>query len=112
MALTGEITKADLEMAVFLSQGEVDRYRIMLEHDIRTFQLMDEELASAETVRLPKSGFIMPEEFEMRTSWVFVGPSAEMTCDVPNTSSDVITHVDDVQGATSETGHVYRAPVM
>ena len=95
-AWVGEITKGDLEMAVFLSQGEVDRYRIMLEHDIRAFELMDEQLASAETVRLPWSGII----------------GAEMTVIVPNTSSDVITHVDDVQGDTGETGNVYRAPVM
>lgn len=94
--MLGEITKADLEMAVFLSQCEVDRYRIILEHDIRAFELMDEQLASAETVRLPWSGII----------------GAEMTVYVPSVADDVIRSDGAVQGDTGETGHVYRAPVM
>lgn len=97
--MLGEITKADLEMAVFLSQGEVDRYRIMLEHDIRAFELMDEQLASAETVRLPWSGTL--------TSRGVYSPA-----DALNFADDVITHVDGAEARTDETGHVYRAPVM
>lgn len=95
----GEITKADLEMAVFLSQGEVDRYRILLEHDIRAFELMDPEIAGADTVRLPWSGTID-------------GAGAETSCASLTNADDVITHVDGVGARTDETGTLYRAPVM
>lgn len=95
-AWVGEITKADLEMAVFLSQGEVDRYRILLEHDIRAFELMDPEIAGADTVRLPWSGTI----------------DADTSCASLMNADDVITHIDGEQARTDETRHVYRAPVM
>lgn len=95
----GEITKADLEMAVFLSAGEVDRYRIMLEHDIRAFELMDPEIADADTVRLPWCGTID-------------GAGAETSCASLNDNALVIPHVGGEQGRTDETRHVYRAPVM
>ena len=92
------LTKADLEMAVFLSRGEVDRYRLILEHDMRAFELMnpDPELCGADTVQLPWSGLI----------------GAEMIVGVPNVSNDVIRSDDAVQERTSETGTLYRAPVM
>lgn len=90
------LTKADLEMAVFLSQGEVDRYRIILDHDIRAAELMDPDIATCETVQMPWSGLI----------------GAEMTVNVPNAFVDMIPHVDDAQDVTGETGTLYRAPVV
>jgi hypothetical protein len=90
------LTKADLEMAVFLAQGEVDRYRIILEHDIRAAELMDPQVAVADTVHLPWSGLI----------------GAEMTVRVPNDVDDVIRSDGVVQDAVDEPGTLYRAPVV
>lgn len=111
----GEITKADLEMAVFLSQGEVDRYNLILQHDIRAFELMDEQLASVETVRLPMSGLILGERDEVSAlsdgiAEFFI--RSHSPADASTRDDDVITHVDGEQARTDETRHVYRAPVM
>lgn len=104
------ITKSDLETAVFLSQGEVDRYNLILQHDIRTAQLMDEQLASAQTIVMPWSGTFVdparewPGTTEMKRTH-FAG--AALTND-----DDVIRHEDDVRGDTGETGTLYDTPVM
>lgn len=114
-AWVGEITKADLEMAVFLSQGEVDRYRILLEHDIRAFELMDPEIAGADTVRLPMTGLVFGQRDEVSAlsdgiAEFFI--RAHSPADASTRDDDVITHVDGEQARTDETRHVYRAPVM
>jgi hypothetical protein len=104
----GEITKEDLKTAVFLSQGEVDRYRIMLEHDIRAYELMNPELAEAPTVQLPWRGmfdFGDGREFRTYPSWMFTGPVSDA-----DDAGDVITHVDGIGRDTDETGHVYERP--
>jgi hypothetical protein len=101
-----EITKEDLKTAVFLSQGEVDRYRIMLEHDIRTAQLLDPEIAGAETVKLPMRGLLTgPHLPAMPTSRGVYSPA-----DALSFVDDVITHVDGDGHDTDETGHVYERP--
>jgi hypothetical protein len=101
-----EITKADLEMAVFLSRGEVDRYRIMLEHDIRAYELMNPEIAKADTIKLPMRGLLTgPHLPAMPTSRGVYSPA-----DALSFVDDVITHVDGDGRDTGETGHVYERP--
>lgn len=101
------LTKADLQTAVFLSRGEVDRYRIMLEHDIRTAELLDPERAACETVRMPISGLV-----SSGADYVYEPRHAYLTADASVSADDVIRSEDVVQDAVDETGDVYRAPVM
>ena len=104
------LTKADLETAVFLSRGEVDRYRIMLEHDIRTAELLDPEVAEAETVQMPWKGMI--DVGQGAREYVYEPRHAYLTADVPECRDDVIRSEDISEDVTDETGGVYRAPVM
>lgn len=121
------LTKADLEMAVFLSRGEVDRYRIMLEHDIRAYELMNPESAEADTVILARSGLVdedgsarpdlkhlakgykFPDELEVRAKWQFF---SQLPADDSGECDDVITHDDVSEARTDQTGTLYRAPVV
>jgi hypothetical protein len=103
-----EITKEDLRTAVFLSQGEVDRYRILLEHDIRAYELMNPELAEAETVQLPWRGmfdFGDGREFVVYPTWVFTSPVSDA-----ERAGDVITHHDGVGHVTDETSVPHERP--
>lgn len=117
-----KITKQDLAMAVTISAGEVARYISILEHDEYMFNLMDDSVAVAPTVRLPLSGilgydFSSGMKFKFYPSWEYFPDRSEpvnLSASVRalERCDDVITHPGDVQGRTDETGTLYEHPEM